>query len=71
MSRRIQERAMTKKIDRHRPHKMVRVPEHLHGVLQQLAEKNLRPISGELSRILMEEFQRNNLWPPKKSGTST
>ncbi len=50
--------------DRHRPHRMVRLPVDVYEQLMKLAEQNDRAISRELRRIVIEELKRQSLWPP-------
>lgn len=43
---------------------MVAVPPDLHEQLKKLADRNGRPISWELRRILKRELEQEGLWPP-------
>jgi hypothetical protein len=43
---------------------MLRVPEDLYLQFKKLAERNDRPMSWELRRILVEILTTNGLWPP-------
>jgi hypothetical protein len=50
--------------DRHLSHRMLRVPEDLYLQFKKLAERNDRPMSWELRRVLVELLTANGLWPP-------
>lgn len=50
--------------DRHKPHKMVRVPLDVYEQLRLLAERRARLISHELRQVLIKELETEKLWPP-------
>lgn len=55
------------KSDRHKPHKMVRVPVDVYEQFRKLATKRDREISRELRRLMIKELETEGLWPPSGS----
>jgi predicted HicB family RNase H-like nuclease len=55
--------------DRHLSGKMVRLSEDLHAQMVRLAERNDRPLTREIRRVLVAALEAEGLWPPP--GTST
>ncbi len=50
--------------DRHKPRKMLAFTTDVYAQLQQLADRNDRPIVREARRIIIEALKREGLWPP-------
>lgn len=50
-------------VDRHLSRNMVRLPPAVHRQLKRLAERNNRPLSWELRRIVIDALEQNGLWP--------
>jgi len=55
--------------DYHQAATMVRLPDDIASTLRALAERNCRPLTWELRRIIIAQLQAEGLWPP--SATST
>jgi hypothetical protein len=52
--------------DQHKAKGMIRLPEELHALLKQLADRNERAMTRELRIALVKHLQENGLWPPKE-----
>jgi hypothetical protein len=50
--------------DRHKPRRMIGLPERLAVQLDKLAERNASRMTQEVIRAVREYLERNNLWPP-------
>jgi hypothetical protein len=50
--------------DRHKPRRMIGLPEPLAAQLEVLAKRKLTRISAEAVRIIREALEREGLWPP-------
>lgn len=58
------------KADRHKPHKMLRVPLDVYEYLQAMAKLHTRPISSENAVIIVDAARKLGLVKPP-NGTST
>jgi hypothetical protein len=56
-----------RKKDRHRRRQMIGMSPEMHQQLHKLAERNGRPLSWEVRRILMQALAEAGLWPPSES----
>lgn len=54
----------TKKADRHKPGRMVRLKELLAQRLDVLVDRNATNITQEVQRAVREYLERQGLWPP-------
>lgn len=50
--------------DRHKPTRMVRIPEVLAQQLDALAERKVTNVTQETVRAVREMLEREGLWPP-------
>jgi hypothetical protein len=55
-----------KPTDQHKSRGMIRLPEELHTLLKELAEKNERAMTRELQIALVKHLQENGMWPRKE-----
>jgi N12 class adenine-specific DNA methylase len=53
-----------KEADRHREHKMVRLPLAYHNLVKELARKNKRAVTGEVLLSLDDYLRKNGIEPP-------
>lgn len=51
--------------DRHKPSRMVRIPERMAVQLEKLAESRENTISDEVRTAVREFLERAGMWPPK------
>jgi hypothetical protein len=54
----------TRKGDRHKPSRMMRISERLAELLDGLAERNVSSAPAEANRLIREGLERMGLWPP-------
>ena len=52
--------------DRHKPRKMVPLPLAVHRLLKEMADRNDRPLSRELKRIITKAAEDAGLPPPEE-----
>jgi hypothetical protein len=53
-----------KPIDQHKSRGMIRLPEELHLLLKELADRNERAMTRELRIALVKHLKENGMWPP-------
>jgi hypothetical protein len=51
--------------DRHKARNMVALHPDLHRQLKKLAERNNRPLSWELRKLIIDHLEQEGLWPPE------
>lgn len=54
-----------KEEDRHKPSRMVRIPERMALALEELAETRENTLTDEVRTAVREYLERNDLWPKK------
>lgn len=54
----------TQAADRHKPTRMVRIPEVLAEQLDSLAKRKVTNVTQEVIRAVREMLERESLWPP-------
>jgi phage host-nuclease inhibitor protein Gam len=50
--------------DRHLSQAMVRLPGDVHRQLKTLAGRNNRPLTREITAVLVKHLEQHGLWPP-------
>lgn len=60
--------AKSKSEDRHKPSRMVRIPERMAVALEEFAESRENTLTDEVRTAIREYLERNDLWPPKPDG---
>jgi len=56
--------------DRHRARRSVRLPDDLYDLTKILATRKGRSLHDQVRAMLIEELQRNQLWPPNGSASA-
>ncbi len=62
--------AKRKKTDRHKPSRMVRLPDALAEPLRDVAEERVTDLTTEVKQAVREYLERLGRWPRKHKGNS-
>jgi hypothetical protein len=60
--------AKERREDKRRPFKAIRLPMHVHDVLEELARRGFRSIPQEAARLILAEGERQGIMPPSDGG---
>jgi hypothetical protein len=55
-----------KEEDRHKPSRMVRLPERMARALEEFAKGRENTLADEVRTAVREYLERNGMWPPKQ-----